>query len=72
MLVRLLEPPYWSFGGREWPRVGECMDVPEGIGRDLIQGGYAEYGKAPVEAAVLEPTENAAAQTGRVRGRKRG
>jgi hypothetical protein len=74
MRIRMrVKGPAWTFYGQEWPEIGGIIDLPEGVARDMVSGGYAEpAGAAPVEAAVVEPRQTAAKRTGRAKGRTRG
>lgn len=73
MRVRMKGTPYWTFYGQEWPKIGKCGEYPDGVARDLVQQGWAEYaGKEPVvETAAVEAPEVAAAMIGKARGRRR-
>lgn len=67
MRIRLVQIPRWSYRGEPWPPLGEVMDLPEGIARDMIQGGFAQ---AALETAAVEPPANAARRVGRPKAKR--
>lgn len=49
MRVKIVHRPSGLLNGREWPEVGESLDVLDVVGEGLIAGGFAEQ-VAPLKA----------------------
>ncbi len=45
--VKIKIRPTGLINGREWPQVGESMDLPDAVAKDMVAAGH-------VEAAMVE------------------
>ena len=69
MKVRMKQKITGTRAGKEWPNIGDTIDVPDSEAADLIRIDAAE----PVgrEAAVVQPAATETATAPRPRGRPR-
>ena len=65
--VKIKIRPTGLINGREWPQVGESIDLPDGVAKDMAAAGYVE-----VEAVKVEkrPAPTAKVEKRGTRGRR--
>lgn len=66
MRVRILIQPTGLLNGREWPAVGEEIDLPDVVAADLCAAKHAE----PIARPAAEAAEKRPAAAKRVETRK--
>lgn len=61
--VRILVRPSGCYNGLPWPAVGETLDLPDGVAKDMADVGHVEVVQLP------KPVEKRPASSARVEKR---
>jgi len=55
MKVRVKVQPLGLLNAQPWPAVGETVDLPDEVAKEMIAAGHVEEAKAPAKKAAAKP-----------------
>ena len=71
MKVRVVRRPTGLLNGVEWPNVGETVDLPDGVAKEMADAGQVEVVAAKKAAAKPDKAEKRPAAKADVETRKK-